>query len=328
MSTSNYTFLPNYKKFDTQNTKVLISSLELPYLTASLCLNMGLKYQTFYPDHPIIEITVLKQSFKEYKEFFKRLKKECIITEFIFLLNKIKNKLESHINMVVKSGFENDYYKDFPFDYRVVIVFIERYIKFCEIYISDILYQYSFDLQKELFFGKYDVKTKLDIARKHLEKIAFNDKYKKESESYVFGGYDFGVIYKIKQQDVKCFFEIEINKNEYRIAEKQKELINNFSLSETIHLNDFSNSKLTEKIIALNELGVLNYLKEIEPFNTSINRLAEFLSLCIGEKTTSIQSYINPILNNSDKVKSPYNTSKTVDIIRQKLIQIGCNIKD
>ena len=92
-------------------------------------------------------------------------------------------------------------------------------------------------------------------------------------------------------------------------------------------LSDYSNSKLTEKIIALNEIGVIDFLKEKEPFNVSTNSLAEYLSLCLGEKTTSIQSYINPIINKSDPSKSPYNTDKTVEKVIQKLINIGLKIE-
>lgn len=98
------------------------------------------------------------------------------------------------------------------------------------------------------------------------------------------------------------------------------------SIKKEESLIDYSNSKLTEKIIALNEMGVIDFLKEIEPFNFTTNKLAEFLSLCIGEKASSIQSYINPIINNSDQTKSPYNTVKTVEKTKQKLIQMGCKL--
>jgi hypothetical protein len=60
---------------------------------------------------------------------------------------------------------------------------------------------------------------------------------------------------------------------------------------------DYNDSSLAEKIIALNEGGVIDLLRKKTPFNTSTNALAEYLSLCIGERTTSIQSYIQPIIN-------------------------------
>jgi hypothetical protein len=93
-------------------------------------------------------------------------------------------------------------------------------------------------------------------------------------------------------------------------------------------LIDYSTSSLAEKIIALNEGGVINFLKEKEPFNTSTNSLAGYLSLCLGEKTTSIQSYIQPLINkDNDQSKSPYTTTGTVKRVQQKLINIGLKIE-
>lgn len=93
-------------------------------------------------------------------------------------------------------------------------------------------------------------------------------------------------------------------------------------------LIDYDQSSLNEKIIALSEAGVLDFLKNKEPFNISVNSLAKYLSLCLGEKTTSIQSYLNPLHNNnSDQSKSPYRSPKTVEKVKQKLIQIGLKIE-
>ena len=126
-------------------------------------------------------------------------------------------------------------------------------------------------------------------------------------------------------------FDLVYNEFENSTTEKEK-----YSLEPIKHsletkkeevLMDYSDSKLTEKIIALHEMGVLAFLNAKEPFNTSTNRLAEYLSLCLGEKTTSIQSYINPIINKSDPSKSPYNTDKTVEKVIQKLINIGLKIE-
>jgi len=125
---------------------------------------------------------------------------------------------------------------------------------------------------------------------------------------------------------------IDLVYNEFENSTPEKEM---YSLEPIKHsletkkekvLMDYSNSKLTEKIIALNEIGILDFLKEKEPFNMSTNRLAEYLSLCLGEKASSIQSYINAIINKSDQTKSPYNTVKTVKKIQNKLIKMGCKI--
>ena len=93
-------------------------------------------------------------------------------------------------------------------------------------------------------------------------------------------------------------------------------------------LIDYSNSKLTEKIIALNELGVLDFLREKEPFNMTTFKLAEYLSLCLGEKAISIYPCINPIFNKTVKQKNnPYETVATVKKTKKNLIQIGVKIE-
>ena len=115
-----------------------------------------------------------------------------------------------------------------------------------------------------------------------------------------------------------------LKKLEYLFLARQKYSSN--LIKEDI-LVDYDQSSLTEKIIAFNEAGVLDFLVDKEPFNLSVNSLAEYLSLCLGEKTTSIQSYLNALLNNSDQTKSPYNSPKTVEKVKQKLIQIGLKIE-
>jgi len=62
-----------------------------------------------------------------------------------------------------------------------------------------------------------------------------------------------------------------------------------------IELLDFSDSNIPTKITFLHELGILEMLQKKNK-KGSINKLAELLSGVIGEKTTTIQSYINPIL--------------------------------
>lgn len=116
-----------------------------------------------------------------------------------------------------------------------------------------------------------------------------------------------------------------LKKLEYLFLARQKYSSN--LIKEDI-LVDYDQSSLNEKIIALNEAGVLDFLKNKEPFNLSVNSLAKYLSLCLGEKTSSIQSYLNPLYNkNSDQSKSPYNSPKTVEKVKQKLIQIGFKIE-
>ena len=89
---------------------------------------------------------------------------------------------------------------------------------------------------------------------------------------------------------------------------------------------DFSAPKGTEKIIMLHQLGILDFLKEKEPFNLSTNALASVISGITGEKREVMQSYLNPIFSkNVSQKNNPLKTESTVKKIKHKLILIGYN---
>lgn len=87
---------------------------------------------------------------------------------------------------------------------------------------------------------------------------------------------------------------------------------------------DLSDNRGTEKVIMLYKLGVLDFLKEQEPFNLSTNRLASALSGITGIDTKTIQSYINPIISEGVSQKNnPLMKEKNVQKVTQTLIEIG-----
>lgn len=89
-------------------------------------------------------------------------------------------------------------------------------------------------------------------------------------------------------------------------------------------LVDLSNSKGTEKIIMLKLLGVLEFLEKKEPFNMSKNMLASALSGITGIKSSTIQSYINPMYSpKAIQKNNPLTTESTVEKVKQKLSKIG-----
>jgi hypothetical protein len=113
------------------------------------------------------------------------------------------------------------------------------------------------------------------------------------------------------------------------LTTKRQEISEN---NETLNANtskndlsiDLSDSKGTEKIIMLEQLGILDFLSTKEPFNISKNALASALSGITGIDQKTIQSYINPINNPSaDQKNNPLLRTKTVDKVNQKLISIG-----
>jgi hypothetical protein len=94
---------------------------------------------------------------------------------------------------------------------------------------------------------------------------------------------------------------------------------------------DLSDSYATEKIIYLHELGIIDFLRTKQPFNTSINSLATVLSAITGVKpeTKHIQSMLNPIISKEAGQKNnPLNSKTTVSKVQNQLINIGFNLNN
>lgn len=89
-------------------------------------------------------------------------------------------------------------------------------------------------------------------------------------------------------------------------------------------LLDLSDTNNKEKIIYLHELGVFNFLREKEPFNYSTNKLAQVISALTGIKSTTVQSYINPMVNTSTHQKNnPLKNIESKEKVKNALINIG-----
>jgi translation elongation factor EF-1beta len=244
-------------------------------------------------------------------------------------------------------NLKKDDRKENIFSKDITSSFFTEYIKY---YKTDFFLGCSFEVYKKTYnqrlkdyLAEFFDADEINFITDELDEGIYNYKFK-EFNSDSFDGDTILSYEKLKKQihhSLKKRFEFLSHKakengfdlvyNEFENSTTEKE---KYSLEPIKHsletkeevLMNYSDSKLTEKIIALDEMGVLDFLKAKEPFNMSTNRLAEYLSLCLGQKASSIQSYINPIINKSDQTKSPYNTEKTVEKTRQKLIQIGCKI--
>jgi hypothetical protein len=92
---------------------------------------------------------------------------------------------------------------------------------------------------------------------------------------------------------------------------------------------DLSDTLGNEKIVYVHKLGLIDFLIKKQPFNTSVNSLAIALSAVTGEKTTTIQSYLNPILKKETAQKNnPLNNKKLVERVEKQLIRIGFNLDE
>jgi hypothetical protein len=125
-------------------------------------------------------------------------------------------------------------------------------------------------------------------------------------------------LFLINQLSLLGFTVIE-NNGEIEIVSAEKKNEN-----ETIDTKDFEDeSAMTngkEKIIYLNELKVIEHLRKEYPIlKTSNNKLASLISKITGQKHSTIQSYINPMLNSEDRVdqsNNPYNNKKNVSKVK------------
>lgn len=125
--------------------------------------------------------------------------------------------------------------------------------------------------------------------------------------------------YRNKRNIHKCNKDLKFYKKKLKLMQllKREEII------------DLRIEKNTEKIVLLYQLGILEFLKNKEPFNTSVNKLATIISAITGIKPTTTQSYLNPMLNeNTDQKSNPLNTIKSVEKIKQKLLSIGYDLDD
>jgi hypothetical protein len=105
---------------------------------------------------------------------------------------------------------------------------------------------------------------------------------------------------------------------------KQKKEVPSSSETEAM---DLSNTKAIDKILYLHKLGIIDFLRKQQPFNTSVNSLATILSAITGEKSVTLQPMLNPMLSKKvvDK-NNPLNSTKTVEKVENLLINIGFNL--
>jgi hypothetical protein len=87
---------------------------------------------------------------------------------------------------------------------------------------------------------------------------------------------------------------------------------------------DLSDAKEVEKIIYLNELGIIDFLRSKTKAGISNNSLASILSGITGTKADTIKPSLNRLSSNDilDN-KHPYYTKKTVTKIKKNLDNLG-----
>lgn len=131
-----------------------------------------------------------------------------------------------------------------------------------------------------------------------------------------------GMFYSKYTYNVRIFRSLIIKK----LSEIQNNIIKETAF-DPAPIVDLSKTKATDKLIYLNELGILDYLITQEPFKHSRNKLASVLSAITDEKPTTLQPKLNAMLSEHTNApqNNPYNSTAKVSKIKQALIQLGYN---
>ncbi|TDW52502.1 hypothetical protein EV144_1011192 [Flavobacterium sp. 270] len=99
---------------------------------------------------------------------------------------------------------------------------------------------------------------------------------------------------------------------------------NDGELQQSDEIIDLSDTTSTAKIVFLEKLGIIDFLRTKQPFNTSVNSMATILSAITGAQASTIQSMINPMLRDDVSGKNnPMNSRKAVDLVEIKLAKVG-----
>jgi hypothetical protein len=168
------------------------------------------------------------------------------------------------------------------------------------------------------FLDKLTKKTDQDFRNEAIDSI--EDKTRISDEEYIN--------YSIKKSKTRHEIAIQHLKDVLNFLEIKRSGINVSCIEET-ELLDLSNSTAVEKIIAYNELGIIEYLRNNTELGISNKGLSEALSLLSGERPETLRPSLNRLSDkDSDDKNHPYHTTKTVEKVKYSLIKLGFKLKN
>jgi len=114
-------------------------------------------------------------------------------------------------------------------------------------------------------------------------------------------------------------FELTIKQILKAIKERKEELENKDTCND-----DLPKSTAKQKIIYLNELGIIDLLRTKEPFSHSPSRLAPVLETILEEKPGTLQPYINALISkNLISTNYPYDLESNIEKVNKALEKVG-----
>lgn len=248
---------------------------------------------------------------------------EDLINE-LYKEENIKNGNYKNETLAVKT-FNERFFKTFEFSHKN-----ELYYDWCSLHVYKKTLDHRYKDYNQRFVDTDEIEFMIEEYKKilyiykYLDIVQFIDdrnkkiinKSKNQKNEFLLN------FFKNKNIQVNIFHNeldrLELFHIEYKEIE---ELVNNKELL------DLFDSSAIEKILYLHHLGVLDFLKQQQPFLSSTNRLAIVLSAITGVKRETIQPMLNPIFSkNVDNKNNPLNSQIAVDKVTKQLIQLGCKL--
>lgn len=237
--------------------------------------------------------------------------------------SKINEWLKEGVTIILKYQREINHYKLKSFDVKDIINLV----------LNDGLEPYIKSYKKNMIIENTtnadmaaNIKVLLNLKDKigiwHLENL-YESVFKADTEDQL-KAYRQHIMEldKFNQFNIMMFPEEKLKK----VLGVISELTENIKLN-TIPVIDLSNIKATDKIIYLYKLGVLDFLKKQQPFISSNNSLASVLSAITGEKSETLQSYLNPIYSdNTSQKNNPLTKENNVSKVENQLIKLGFKV--
>ena len=180
----------------------------------------------------------------------------------------------------------------------------------------------AIEIEKLYDLMSFDEKKEFVIYLEYDFLINFQNEIKSDEEKNL-GLYRFMADYDIKVE--------ELNKSKQKYEFLKSWVKQNKDGGKTIEPEpmDLSNTKAIDKILYLHKLGIIDLLRNQQPFNTSVNSLATILSAITGEKSVTLQPMLNPMLSKKvDDSNNPLNSTKAVERVESQLINIGFNLNE
>ncbi len=188
------------------------------------------------------------------------------------------------------------------------------------------VYEIHYDELKRRFLDKYSDAKESDFVKVKIDEL-LKHSTTGESSVYISSTKKYVLLENLLDNEYleKTKYSF-IRKKEF-LESKLKNIMDENEINEIKTMEDFIDNPGTEKIVFLYELGIVDFLLEIEPFNTSTNKLASIISKFTGIETKTVQSYLNPIINKSVNQRNNPLKGRTIKSVHNKLINIGVDSK-